>query len=47
MVVTISSPLEVVGLFVASLPDLAIRHLAPDGEAWLPVKTESDFGHGG
>jgi hypothetical protein len=31
---------------VARLPDLAICHLVPDGEAWLPVKTEPDFGHG-
>jgi hypothetical protein len=33
--------------FVARLPDLVIRHLVPDGEAWLPVKIEPYFGHGG
>jgi hypothetical protein len=33
--------------FVARLSDLAIRLLVPDGEAWLPVKTAPDFGHGG
>jgi hypothetical protein len=30
---------EVVSLFVDSL-DLAICHLVPNGEIWLPVKTE-------
>jgi hypothetical protein len=34
-------------MFVSSLVNLAIRQLVPDGEAWLPVKTEHDFGHGG
>jgi hypothetical protein len=33
--------------FVARLQDLLIRHLVPDGEAGLPVKTEPDFGLGG
>jgi hypothetical protein len=27
--------------------DCRISHLVPDGEAWLPVKTEPAFGHGG
>lgn len=30
-----------------ALVDLAIRLLAPDGEAQLPVKAGPDFGHGG
>jgi hypothetical protein len=31
---------------VASLADLLIHHLVPEGEAWLPVKAEPDFSHG-
>jgi hypothetical protein len=30
-----------------AVADLAIRRLAPDGEAHLPVKAGPDFGHGG
>jgi hypothetical protein len=36
----------VFGRFVASFVDLLIPHLGPDGEVWLLVKTEPDFGHG-
>jgi hypothetical protein len=32
---------------VAILEDLVIRHLVPNGEAWLLMKTEPDFGHDG
>jgi hypothetical protein len=34
-------------MFVASFADLVIRQFVPDGEAWLPMNTEPDFGHGG
>jgi hypothetical protein len=47
MVVVPHSQSEVVRLTVASLADLAIRHLVSDGEAWMLVKIEPDFGHGG
>ena len=32
---------------MARLAGSAARQLVPDGEAWLPVKTGPDFGHGG
>jgi hypothetical protein len=46
VVVSISSVGGSRPAFCARLPDLGIHHLFPDGEAWLSVKTEPDFGHG-